>query len=311
MGSGATDLPRRNFFSEFSGTLKIDLKQQCSSTVLSIIQNVWERLYSNYCIHKLFHYFLYPLECQIIEMLYFLIVGLLISLLRINNIDGSTEVANENNNVSFGIVTFINNEHDILPGWLRYHSSFTPLQNIVILDNNSTEPTIDTLRAWEKKGIRVLYEQGPYSEKGTLTIKAIKEYLAHVDVIIPLDADEILTAFDGQELIFKKSFMLERLKEFSESNHSCWALQQYFPSKVYSSNETLENIQYFNRTEYSVHNAKKIVKNQDLVGLDHGSHHPTIRGRKPCESVLGKLGLLHYHNRNPKLTVLRALTAVN
>lgn len=206
----------------------------------------------------------------------------------------------------FGIVMMIHNDDDILPYWLRYHSQILSLQNIVILDNNSGPKTIEILNSWEKKGLKVLYNQGPYAKKGDLTLAAFHQNLSYIDIAIPLDSDEFLVAFNGSEPIAKADLMLENLIKLYHSNESCWALQQYYPSLNLNLNDTVSTIQYFHPSIYPVQFAKKIIRMDALAGLDHGSHLPVLKyGR--YASALNQLGLLHYHHRNPQVKVERAL----
>ena len=212
-------------------------------------------------------------------------------------------------NPQFGIVMMIHDDDDILPYWLRYHSKILSLNNIVVLDNFSGSKTLQILKEWEDKGLRVLYDQGPYSLKGNLTLTAFRSHLPYVDVAIPLDSDEFLVAFDGSKPIINADAILEKLEEFYYLKASCWGLQQYYTSLNFDMNDTISTIRYFHPAIYPLQIAKKIIRMNVLVELDHGSHHPRL-SRGNCVSAINEFGLLHYHHRSPFLTVQRALNDV-
>jgi hypothetical protein len=187
---------------------------------------------------------------------------------------------------------------------------------MIVLDNYSEDPeTLEALRSWNEKGLHVLFNQGPYTQKGELTSKAYHEILPHLDVIIPLDLDEFLVAFDGEQPVVSKSKIYSVLKEFWQSNYSCLALPQYYPNGNFYVNDTVETIEYFKKDVYRLPVAKKIGKARDIVKFDHGNHHAFSHcpdnGRdgcsRPCASAYGQLGLLHYHWLNPEFLARRAV----
>jgi hypothetical protein len=77
-------------------------------------------------------------------------------------------------------------------------------------------------------------------------------------------------------------------------------------SFVVVSNMSMGNItSYFTTVRY-LHNSKKMVSRSKLLELDHGNHHPTLRSGN-CESAENRLGMLHYHFRDPLLVVQHAI----
>jgi hypothetical protein len=216
-----------------------------------------------------------------------------------------------------GIVTFQKDEEALLYYWLEYHSKIVKLQNIIILDNYSEDPkTLEILNSWVAKGLRVLFYQGPYTLKGMLTSQAFHQILPHVDVIVPLDVDEFLFAFDGNRPVISKRKILSTLNDFwNQKNYSCLGLQQYYHNANLHGNETLVNVDHFENEVLPLWYAKKIGKAREVVKYDQGNHYayfPCPHGRsddcqRTCISGMGHLGLLHYHYINPEYVARRAI----
>eukprot|EP01040_Poterioochromonas_malhamensis_P014206 gene14206-15706_t len=210
-----------------------------------------------------------------------------------------------------GIVMMIHDDEDLLPYWLRYHSAIVGVENIVILDQKSkSEKTQITLHTWnEIKKLKVLWNQGPYSAKGNLTYNAFQRYLGDIDIALPLDSDEFLVAFNGSQPVFSRNAIVDELRNFWLNQTACWAFQQYYSSLQLSLDDSLKSVHYFHPAIYTVQNAKKMIRWENLKALDHGSHTPTV-SNGGCVTALNHLGLLHYHFRNPLTTVERALNDV-
>eukprot|EP01040_Poterioochromonas_malhamensis_P002327 gene2327-2473_t len=207
-----------------------------------------------------------------------------------------------------GIVMMIHDEEDLLPYWLRYHSAIVGVENIVILDQRSkSEKTQLILRTWsQERQLKVLWDQGPYSAKGDLTYSAFQRYLSNIDIALPLDSDEFLVAYNESKPVFSSNLILDELRNFWENKTACWGFQQYYLSLQLSLNDSLKSVHYFYPSEYLSHNAKKMIRWENLRALDHGSHTPTLSNGS-CVTAFNHLGLLHYHFRNPLITVERAL----
>jgi hypothetical protein len=216
-----------------------------------------------------------------------------------------------------GIVALQKDEGALLSYWLKYHSKIVDIHNMIILDNYSEAPeTLKILNAWAAKGLHVLYHQGPYTQKGELTSQAYHQFLPHVDVIIPLDVDELLFAYHGEQPVVSKSKILSSLNEFwTQQNYSCLGLQQFYLSAVMRVTQTLETTHHFTKNVYDMKMAKKIGKAREIEVFDHGNHNAFFRCEdgfqnctaQNCTTGYGHLGLLHYHSVGPEYVVRRAI----
>lgn len=210
---------------------------------------------------------------------------------------------------SVAIVCLMKNNEDILPFWLEYHSALVGVENIVILDNfsdkSSKSPAI--LQQWEKKGLKVEWNQGPYSTKGDLTYAAYKKHFSTVDIGIPLDIDEVLVGFTNDKPTPTKKAFQEGVQQFWDSKQACANMHQYYTVCCNSVDDTVETIDRAILVNYSNMIAKKMFRIDAITGIDHGNHFVFLSYGE-CSQQTNTLGLMHYHFRNPKLTIEHALT---
>jgi hypothetical protein len=214
------------------------------------------------------------------------------------------------------VITLQCNEFDILGLWLEYHSRIFGVENIIVLDNFSTLPdVIDTLKAWETKGVRVLWEQGPYVRKGDLILRAARQYgsLNNSQVLIPMDIDEFIAVFepsaDIAHPIVDRQLVFREINRFQESTYDAIGLRPYYEAMAVHSNDTVHTVHRFFRNVYTERHAKKMVRLNTIRLIDHGAHKVLFLddGGYHVQSSTMFLGYLHYHHRGPVRTLERAL----
>jgi hypothetical protein len=209
--------------------------------------------------------------------------------------------------VTVGVVTIVKDDAEALDLWLQYHVALFGVHNITVMDNFSTEnSTIELLKSWEARGLNVLYKQGPYLNKGELTYDVFMKHYPHVDIAVPLDIDEFIIHFNASGApTVSRSKVLEELEYMKRTGDSCWALSENYNSHCVS-NVQMGNIDQYLPQIWLLSMAKKIVLRSQLLGLDHGNHHPKLVSGK-CISAQGHLGKLHFHFRDPKALVIRSI----
>jgi len=95
-------------------------------------------------------------------------------------------------------VSMVKNEMDIIESFIRYNLNI--LDGMIILDNNSTDSTLNIIKCLKNEGFPVFYiedEDIKYQQdkKMSQLLKiAVDEFDA--DIIIPLDVDEFITSKD-------------------------------------------------------------------------------------------------------------------
>jgi hypothetical protein len=209
------------------------------------------------------------------------------------------------------IVCMMKDNDDILPFWLEYHSALVGVDNILILDNfsGSNTKTPQILQEWEKKGLKVMWKQGPYSAKGELTTAAYKTFFPKIPIGIPLDIDEFAVGFTNGRPNPTFNAFVDGLVEFIKSREECASLHQYYTVCCNHVRDNIESIDRAIAVNYNTSIAKKMFRVNAITGLDHGNHFVFLAKQGgTCDKRIHSLGLLHYHFRNPRLTIEHALT---
>jgi len=88
----------------------------------------------------------------------------------------------------------VKNEVDIIETFIRYHISI--LDGMVILDNGSTDGTVEVINNLIKEGLPIylLFDDNPSFDQSVMTTKMLYASLDrfHPDYILPIDVDEFL-----------------------------------------------------------------------------------------------------------------------
>jgi len=93
----------------------------------------------------------------------------------------------------------VKNEADIIESFVRYNINI--FDGMIILDNGSTDNTVNILKSLEKEGLHIIILEDEDREfiqvdkMNRLLLKAVNEFKA--DIIAPLDADEFLISSKG------------------------------------------------------------------------------------------------------------------
>lgn len=83
-------------------------------------------------------------------LLYVLLLSLLWESLLSSSIGDESTAAN---NVRITVVCMQRNEVDMLDYWFRYYTRLVGIDNVLLLDNNSTDiKALQILQYWEKQG---------------------------------------------------------------------------------------------------------------------------------------------------------------
>jgi hypothetical protein len=228
---------------------------------------------------------------------------LLLTLTTLNKVSAGSYSVEKKPNSLFAFVTYLYNESDILPYWLEYHTKLAGISNVAVIDNRSPNKTQLILQEWEKKGLKVIHNTEDYKLKGNTTYKTFKRFFSRVYFAVPLDADEFIVALDRSgEPLFSKAAVVNGFEEAANlSAVSCFNYLSMFKDCNYYGNETIENDRHFYK---SPHPKKRFFKLSKLHGLDHGNHRGYYCRRWDYSK---RFGMLHFHNRNLRLKLIRAM----
>lgn len=159
---------------------------------------------------------------------------------------------------------------------------------------------------------------------------------------IPTDVDEFIIPYRDNKPVADKQLLLDTINQFIASGESCWNLEQAFLSLNFYVNDTVGESGVFDHSsvflqsftlslhclkgnismlkrhyEMAADVSKKIAIRDRLKSFHHGFHLVELiddQGNSSngnCSSGINKLGMLHYHNRNPIVTATRAVNDIS
>jgi len=197
-------------------------------------------------------------------------------------------------------ISCVKNEEDIIETFIRHTATF--VDQIVILDNGSTDATLDILNSIKTENIalELLIDSsiGHFQWKRMnflMDSYAVNKYAG--DWIIPLDADEFIVAED------KVSFC-----DILSSHKSPVKLQlmTYVPHESDDRREINPALRIRHRLQKEAHPYYKVIVPSDLlkkrpdVSLSQGNHNLVLNGKHLKAFLLDSVFLAHIPIRSPE-----------
>ena len=181
------------------------------------------------------------------------------------------------------IFSMVKNEVDIVRAWVKYHASLVGLQNLVVLDNHSTDGTREALAQLNVTTHTVT----DYRKKGDYMTDLSRG--ARDELVIPLDIDEFLVLYDYKTKTISCNVLSTLLglpvQPVYKMNYiNVKSLAEYSTAPAQATRGTFAD--YGSCAKSFFHTSKFIGR------IDHGSHFPT-----PYYTPT-PLCLVHYHYRN-------------
>lgn len=196
----------------------------------------------------------------------------------------------------------VKDEVDIIEYWIQYHGSIFGYHNLYIVDNLSTDGTLDIIKKYVAKGVK-LYHETDYKRKGDDMTKLIHDpSIGKYDIAFPIDIDEFIVHYDKVTNKISASAVYAYMKTLVPDNTHMFRTDHVFKANFIQSKITLNNPNgYVNavleakcgvyadkkdraKTFFNKHTWKGIV--------DHGNHYPTNN------YILTDICLVHYHHRS-------------
>jgi hypothetical protein len=181
------------------------------------------------------------------------------------------------------IFSMVKNEVDIVRAWVKYHASLVGLQNLIVLDNHSTDGTREALAQ-----LNVAVRNAPdYRKKGDYMTDLARN--APNELVIPMDIDEFLVLYDRETNSISCNVLstlvgLPAHPVYKMNYINVKQLAEYSTAPAQATRGTYANYGPL---------AKSFFHTSKFTGqIDHGNHFPT-QNYMPTP-----LCLVHYHYRN-------------
>lgn len=98
------------------------------------------------------------------------------------------------------VVCLTRDEYDILEDFLLYYGYLFGYENIVLIDNKSTDPRVlEIFEKYKSKGVTIEYDETPMGLQGSIMTRYLHKYKDTCELLLPIDTDEFL--FDANSYI--------------------------------------------------------------------------------------------------------------
>ena len=215
-------------------------------------------------------------------------------------------VYNKINNVC--IVSFCKDEYDLIDDFINYYSYLFGINNIYIIDNNSTHPhVLNVYEKFKKQGGNLSY-CNDYSKQGEETTKVFNSVKHKYDYLIGIDIDEFICLKTSNDLYnideLKNYFdnLPKDTEKFEVSFYNCVV----DPDNInYVNNKytfTAKYINYF-KLEDGSNQKKYFYKSDTFLTTKMGSHNgSTLNNTELNTDII----YYHYYNTGSKRLFERA-----
>jgi hypothetical protein len=203
------------------------------------------------------------------------------------------------------------NEYDLLEDYLMYYGSIFGHENIILIDNGSTHPSMPSIyQKYEQKGVNIHVDRRQMRKQADIMTDCMRLYQNQCDFMMPLDTDEfiyctkeqmptmktIAQALESMPRVFTVMFykhVLNSVVDPTDPSYKHFCHEQ--PSRTMTKFKAAE-IQ------------KAIVRSSAFDFLVMGNHEAhTYYGYR---MISKDLGLLHFHNTGPSRKYERALQTI-
>lgn len=184
--------------------------------------------------------------------------------------------------LSIEIIAFIKNEEFLIEQFLNHHLKI--VDKITIINNASTDNTINILNKYTNNDkINIINCSDPFKCKAEVCTKVMLD--SKCDLLIPMDADELIMYDDGLSLSLDAPYIRQYLQHINNFE------QKYKIRRVYNKHPGASN-----DFEIQKSNLQKIIfLRSAFVETDTGFHHGKTKNNKsPLDVHTLDISYLHY-----------------
>jgi hypothetical protein len=187
---------------------------------------------------------------------------------------------------------------------LSHYMHALPPDSIVVIDNDSFEPSSNFLKKFVGQGVHLWKCSGDKLAKGSIWSAVIDVYKNHSDYVFPVDVDELITVRGFDEKLYWNTSMLNNALVELNKNHSGKPYKLLFtdsiPTDCFDSSENLHlsdlcKLKYAPRQTYPTCMNKCFSRGQDFYSTDLGNHHMVTSGTIALAPHLNHTGFFIYN----------------
>jgi glycosyltransferase involved in cell wall biosynthesis len=178
------------------------------------------------------------------------------------------------------ILSMVKNERDFIEKFIDHN--IQTADEMTIIDNGSTDGTLDVLKSYGDR-IRLINDQSHFGRKGRICTHWMLK--SDADILVPLDADELLVFDDGVHIHPNPARAREYLKSLPVNKNDRFQIRRIYMRHP-------EEDGWWE----SCRSNKRIMARAGFIGVDagfHGGHMEDNQKPLPCD-----ISYLHYHFRS-------------
>jgi glycosyltransferase involved in cell wall biosynthesis len=108
---------------------------------------------------------------------------------------------------TLGLFLIAKNEADFIKTFLDHN--LPVFDEAVLIDNGSTDGTLEAMESYKSSSVAVQSEPGPFKKAALLNARMKASWM---DILVPMDADELLIHDDGQKVSKRAEIIREYLR---------------------------------------------------------------------------------------------------
>ena len=216
-------------------------------------------------------------------------------------------------------------EYDLIEDFILYYGYLFSYENIIIIDNESTnEDVLKIYEKYKKLGVNVYTESNYASNgQGNAFNKYMNMYKSKCDFMIGLDTDEFLYLCNSNDPC-NKNDIINMFNNY-DLNNTMFKINEYPCSVIDTSNENYVNqkikypardIIYFSNelkhcevnNTYWKNTPKFFFRSSAFINTSNGNHNGNV---SYGDCILSSFGLLHFNSTGKRREYERALNVIN
>ncbi len=217
------------------------------------------------------------------------------------------------------VILLTKDAYDLIDTFIQYYGYLFDLENLVIIDNGSTDPRVlQTYNKYSKQGVTIIVDRSPFHNANVFMTKYMTALKDSCEFIIPMETDEFMYLIPRQD---ETNYATDRdeihaylnalPKETTIIRYGAFlASSVRTQDLVYKENMNLYPDPPVQMTKFWDQNWDKIIVRADaFVQVTQWLHHVEVSYGEKITSDM--LGLLHFHKTGARRDYERACALVS